>query len=91
MMESGQILAQLAQAIHWVMSVSYTHLDVYKRQPKGLYAKKREALTDEQITAVTKCREGDWWLLGLMLLYTCLFYTSRRVYETGPEDAWIPL
>ncbi|MBU5626517.1 site-specific integrase [Oscillibacter sp. MSJ-2] len=40
------------------------------RQPKGLYAKKRMPLTDEQIAAVTSCRTGEWWLLGLMLLYT---------------------
>ena len=38
--------------------------------PRGLNRQKRDALTDEQIKAVTECREGDWWLLGLAFLWT---------------------
>lgn len=38
--------------------------------PRGLPQKKREALTTEQIKQVTECRNGDWWLLGLALLWT---------------------
>lgn len=38
--------------------------------PRGLNRKKREALTAEQIKAVTECREGEGWLLGLTLLWT---------------------
>jgi integrase len=38
--------------------------------PRGLPQKKREALTAEQIKQVTECRNGDWWLLGLALLWT---------------------
>lgn len=37
---------------------------------KGLPQKKRTALTEEQERMVEQCRTGDWWLLGLMLLYT---------------------
>ena len=37
-----------------------------KRLPKT----KRPALTEEQERLVEKCRTGEWWLLGLMLLYT---------------------
>ena len=37
---------------------------------KGLSRGKRNALTEEQEELVKKCRTGDWWLLGLMLLYT---------------------
>lgn len=40
------------------------------RLPRGLDSKKREALTEEQIQAVTNCREGDWWLLGVAFLWT---------------------
>ena len=38
--------------------------------PRGLPKKAREALTAEQIKQVTECRNGDWWLLGLALLWT---------------------
>ena len=38
--------------------------------PRGLPHKEREALTAEQIKQVTECRNGDWWLLGLALLWT---------------------
>ena len=31
---------------------------------------RRNALTEEQEAFVESCRTGDWWLLGLMLLYT---------------------
>lgn len=37
---------------------------------KNLPEKKRSALTEEQEALVENCRTGDWWLLGLMLLYT---------------------
>lgn len=37
---------------------------------KGLPRGKRNALTVEQEQLVLKCRSGDWWLLGLMLLFT---------------------
>lgn len=37
-----------------------------KNLPEG----KRSALTEEQEAKVEACRSGDWWLLGLMLLYT---------------------
>lgn len=39
------------------------------KRPKGLYAKKRDALTEDQIADVIKYR-GKHWLFGLMLLYT---------------------
>lgn len=38
--------------------------------PRGLPRKEREALTTEQIKQVTECRNGDWWLLGVALLWT---------------------
>lgn len=37
---------------------------------KGLPRGKRNALTAEQEQLVLKCRSGNWWLLGLMLLFT---------------------
>ena len=37
---------------------------------RNLPQKKRSALTEEQEQKVENCRKGDWWLLGLMLLYT---------------------
>lgn len=40
--------------------------------PKKLPRKTRDALTDEQIKAVMACRDGDFWLFGLVLLYTGL-------------------
>jgi integrase len=40
------------------------------KMAKNLPQKKRMALTEEQEQLVTKCRKGEWWLLGLMLLYT---------------------
>lgn len=38
--------------------------------PRGLARNQRSALTPEQIKAVTECRGGDWWLLGLAFLWT---------------------
>ena len=38
--------------------------------PKNLPRKRRDALSPEQIRSVTECRTGNWWLLGLMFLYT---------------------
>jgi len=40
------------------------------KKSRGLPVKKRNALTEEQEKAVMVCREGDWWMLGLLLLYT---------------------
>lgn len=40
------------------------------RPGKNLPEKQRSALTEEQERMVENCRVGDWWLLGLMLLYT---------------------
>ena len=40
------------------------------RHGKNLPEKKRSALTEEQEYQVERCRTGQWWLLGLMLLYT---------------------
>lgn len=40
------------------------------RLPRGLNRTKRESLTPEQIKAVTECRNGDWWLMGLAFLWT---------------------
>ena len=37
---------------------------------KNLPQKKRSALTEEQEKKVASCRSGEWWLLGVMLLYT---------------------
>lgn len=37
-----------------------------KRLPKT----KRPALTEEQELRVESCRSGEWWLMGLMFLYT---------------------
>lgn len=37
---------------------------------KHLPKKKRTSLTEEQEQKVENCRKGEWWLLGLMLLYT---------------------
>lgn len=37
-----------------------------RRLPKT----KRPALTEEQERLVEQCRSGDWWLMGLMFLYT---------------------
>lgn len=38
--------------------------------PRGLARQTRDALTAEQIKAVTECRSGDWWLMGLAFLWT---------------------
>ena len=38
--------------------------------PSGLPCKTRHALTVEQEQKVISCRRGNWWLFGLMLLYT---------------------
>ncbi len=38
--------------------------------PRKLPKKSRYPLTAEQIKAVTECRDGDWWLLGLAFLWT---------------------
>lgn len=38
--------------------------------PRGLDRTKRDSLTAEQIKAVTECRKGDWWLMGLAFLWT---------------------
>lgn len=38
--------------------------------PKDLPETKRPALTPEQELAVETCRRGDWWYMGLILLYT---------------------
>lgn len=38
--------------------------------PSNLPSKTRHALTVEQEQKVIACRSGEWWLLGLMLLYT---------------------
>lgn len=40
------------------------------RHGKNLPQGQRTALTEEQEILVENCRTGDWWLLGLMLLYT---------------------
>lgn len=40
--------------------------------PKKLPRKTRDALTNQQIRAVLDCREGDFWLFGLVLLCTGL-------------------
>lgn len=40
------------------------------KRGKNLPQKKRTALTEEQEAKVESCRNGEWWLLGLMLLYT---------------------
>lgn len=40
------------------------------RPSRRLPATKRPALTEEQEQMVEQCRTGDWWLLGIMLLYT---------------------
>lgn len=40
------------------------------RMSRNLPGKTRTALTEEQERLVETCRKGDWWLLGLMLLYT---------------------
>jgi len=40
------------------------------RKGKNLPEKQRSALTEEQELKVETCRTGEWWLLGLMLLYT---------------------
>ena len=68
----GLDISVLKMSCRW--AVLHGDLDVSPctevRKPKGLYAKKREALTEEQIVTVTNCRSGEWWLLGLMLLYT---------------------
>jgi integrase len=38
--------------------------------PRKISKKSRYPLTAEQIKAVTECREGEWWLLGLAFLWT---------------------
>ena len=40
------------------------------RLPRGIDRKKRDALTAEQIKAITECRTGEWWLMGLAFLWT---------------------
>lgn len=68
----GLDISLLKMSFRW--AVLHDEIDVSPctevRKPKGLYTKKREALTEDQIMAVTNCRDGEWWLFGLMLLYT---------------------
>ena len=40
------------------------------QKSKGLPAGTRKALTPEQEKAVMTCRKGDWWLLGMFLMFT---------------------
>lgn len=40
------------------------------RHGKHLPRRKRHSLTEEQEMKVERCRKGEWWLFGLMLLYT---------------------
>lgn len=40
------------------------------QKSKNLPAGRRRALTKEQELAVMNCREGEWWLLGMFLLFT---------------------
>jgi len=67
----GLDLSLLKMSCSW--AVLHGEIDVNPcaevKRPKGLYSKKREALTPEQIKQVTEYR-GEHWLLGLMLLYT---------------------
>ena len=56
-----------------MMPVSYTHLDVYKRQAYSYGEKNREKLYKEFVTRL-KQKDYQDWLYG-----TCLLYTSRCV------------
>ena len=56
----------------WIRSVSYTHLDVYKRQ---LEARSR-AVVDAVATAAAGL---DLTPAQVALLWVCLLYTSRCV------------
>ena len=59
---------------NYAHTVSYTHLDVYKRQYGTLYSR-------EELAALSKvCRENHLPLYvdGARLAYACLLYTSRR-------------
>ena len=56
------------------MSVSYTHLDVYKRQLLWLVAGETDLKRDPAQARL-------WWqrLLAMYMAWACLLYTSRCV------------
>ena len=60
---------------HHLRAVSYTHLDVYKRQLLGLTTGQEEGFTSP--TALGLFAFGIFFLLAL--LFICLLYTSRCV------------
>ena len=79
-LNSIRFVAALAVMIHHIEPVSYTHLDVYKRQAKAALEIVKENLKQ------SKNRVADFSNLernGLMakndLLKACLLYTSRCV------------
>ena len=72
-------------------SVSYTHLDVYKRQPDTLViALSQSGETADTLAAARECKARGARLLAIVhvvgsslakladdLIYTCLLYTSK--------------
>ena len=66
-----------------MISVSYTHLDVYKRQGQLLgkvkYELDGEVIAEYDITAKNSVKELDFGASFMILLRSCLLYTSRCV------------
>ena len=65
-----------------ILPVSYTHLDVYKRQQLGIGIAgemERYCLEDEEETRATERAKMKDPQVKIDVLYNCLLYTSRCV------------
>ena len=83
---TGMMVAEALEAAE--RPVSYTHLDVYKRQLLG--SEQGTHRIQETYTArVTGLGLTVDWPSGVGLVVTCILYTSRCVYET--ETSHIPI
>ena len=62
--------------------VSYTHLDVYKRQGYAIGSEHGHYYTSEAIAAAGGYRDaqGAWNLNGWWIRYSCLLYTSTTAW-----------
>ena len=82
----SQCVACACQAAHYLEAVSYTHLDVYKRQALVQEAQRRGAeYISLEVRPSNRPAVGLYTKLGFMEegrrrnFYSCLLYTSRCV------------
>ena len=79
------------ETVHRTVSVSYTHLDVYKRQPLHRYKILKESLKKAEISVASNMVAGIVCFLLYFIrpqnvwVYVCLLYTS------GAGLRWRPL